>query len=124
MSKITKIIRFGERSRKKYILDLNELMIHGPVVVGSKPYLGLLFHNKLISVIWKDIDHEISMITHPYYRNKHAMGMLLGQLIDDVFKKRLKMVQANPLNKLSKQILIKKGFDASLENDEYLEFSL
>jgi len=114
-------IRFNKNNKKEFEHSLNALRWQGPLVQNSKPYLGLYEPKtrKLVSCIWLDEENEISIITDRYYRKRGLMSILLKAIINDVFKKRLKFVEAEPLNKDSLRLLKQHGFIKN-ENGGYI----
>ena len=97
--------------------------MQGPVVSGSRPYMGVIckLNGQVVSCIWKDGFGEISMITHVAYRRMGLMNCLMCHVINDVFRGRLKDLMATPMNLISLSIIEKFGFDGK---DQDYEFSL
>lgn len=119
-----KIIRFKKSNILKHKDSIAALRLQGPIVKNSRPYIGYINDNEIVSLIWKDSHNEICIITDEKYRNRGLMKNLLNDIISDVFKKRLSSINALPLNKISRSILKKAGFVKSEENDGYYEFEI
>jgi RimJ/RimL family protein N-acetyltransferase len=118
-----KLIRFTKSKDEKYQRTLSKIRMYGPVAVGSRPYIGLMSksNGEIASCIWKDKFGEISMITHAGYRKMGLMNYLVCEMIHEVFRGRLKIIMATPMNLISMHILEKYGFEG--EDQDY-EFSI
>lgn len=89
---------------------------------GSRPYIGMIDGNKVVSGIWIDECREISIVTLSSYRCQGIMTKLVYELINDVFRNRLNEVIAMPISRNSMRLLKKCGFSKSEVQKCYLEF--
>jgi ribosomal protein S18 acetylase RimI-like enzyme len=102
------------------IPGLDELVYAG----NARPYLCAIVNKKIASVLWKDTDNVVSIATLPEFRRKRLATALVQELIDDIFKKKIKGAFAYPMNRASKKLFKNNGFVESIESEGFLEFSL
>lgn len=117
-----RLVRFTKRNIETHKASLSALKRVGPIISGSRPYIGWIDKKRIISCVWIDEFNEISIITLSEYRNQGLMSALVKEVILDVFNGRLDEVTAMPMNSISKRLLRKCGMFQSVENKDYLEF--